>query len=157
MRLWSFPLLITSWMMFTSSSSLSENIAVQSLICSENPSLTPTIDPATNGSNYNRIAAFGIKKRLFDNLLIYLFNRQIWVSEFTWSSTNFTTILGTETPCFTTTWLRVLRRAWKRLSPPHASTIWYMKILSTVWNLFFTYSWWCFYTMLFFLTYYLKS
>lgn len=37
-------------MLFTSSSSrVSEKIALQSLMCSDNPSLTPTIDPATEG------------------------------------------------------------------------------------------------------------
>lgn len=44
----SFPFFKTSWMLFTSSlSSTRENTAFESLICSDRPSLTPTIDPAT--------------------------------------------------------------------------------------------------------------
>ena len=48
----SFPFFKTSWMLFTSSSSKTrENTALESLICSDRPSLTPTIDPATAGCN----------------------------------------------------------------------------------------------------------
>lgn len=54
----SFPLLETSCMLFTSSSSrTSENTALVSLICSDKPSRTPIIDPATAGcsSTYHTI------------------------------------------------------------------------------------------------------